>query len=207
MTLFRTGGTALLALAIAACSDDPVSRTPSLDSRADAANAASLPSSERDRDGGRRILIVDDCDSRDPGWAPTGGCLIRDGRVTLAEFNALLRSPLSLATVGHPAWRNEPSYLDIDMGKDVKVTNIGGRLHTFTEVAQFGGGRVPPLNVGMIPAPECLLAGTTTDVPPGTTITIADLVAGIHRYQCCIHPWMRELIAVSPKDHGGEHQH
>ena len=31
----------------------------------------------------------------------------------------------------------------------IKVTNRGGRGHTFTEVAEFGGGRVPPLNVGL----------------------------------------------------------
>ena len=126
--------------------------------------------------------------------------------MTNAEFNALLRSPLSLSTVGHPAWRNQPSYLDIESGKTVKVTNAGGRLHTLTEVAQFGGGRVPPLNVGLIPAPECLVTPSTTDVPPGATMRIDGLAAGIHRFQCCIHPWMRELIAVSAKEHGG-HDH
>ena len=117
----------------------------------------------------------------------------------------LLTSPRSLSTVGHPAWRNEPSYLDIESGKTVAVTNAGGRLHTLTEVAQFGGGRVPPLNVGLTPAPECLLP-STTDVAPGASMRISNLGVGIHRFQCCIHPWMRELIAVSPKD-GGEHVH
>jgi hypothetical protein len=193
------GCTALLALGIAACSDDPVGRAPALD-----AGAVDKPSLLRN-DGEqeiRQILILDDCDPNDPAWAPTGGCLLKNGRVTNAEFNALVRSPLSLSTVGHPAWRNEPSYIDIPSGKDVKVTNAGGRLHTLTAVANFGGGRVPPLNVGMTPAPECLLP--TRDLPPGATMRIENLGVGIHRFQCCIHPWMRELIAVSADEHRHE---
>jgi hypothetical protein len=204
MTLVRIGCTALLALAIIACSDDPFSRDLALASRAGGPDAASLSLSGSDRDAAHQVLIVDDCDSRDPGWAPTGGCVLKGGRVTLAEFNALVRSPLSLSTVGHPAWRNDPSYLDIESDKSVKVTNVGGRLHSFTEVANYGGGRVPPLNVGLTPAPECLLP-STTDVPPGESMRLENLGVGLHRFQCCIHPWMRELIAVGPK--GAEHVH
>ncbi len=206
MTTVRTGCIALLALAIAACSDDPVSRDPALASSAGATETAGLSrNGGNDRDGERQILMLDDCDSRDPGWAPTGGCLLRGGRVTLAEFNALVRSPLSLSTVGHPAWRNEPSYLAIREGKSVRVKNVGGRVHTLTEVANFGGGRVPPLSVGLTPAPECL--APTVNVPPGGSIRIANLSVGIHRFQCCIHPWMRELIAVSRKGEGADHVH
>lgn len=210
MTMIRTGCTALLALSIAACSDDPVSRQPALDSRAGATETASLSRGGGEREGGRQILILDDCDPRDPGWAPTGGCLLRRGRVTFAEFNALLTSPLSASTVGHPAWRNQPSYLDIESGKTVRVTNAGGRLHTLTKVANFGGGRVPPLNQGLTPAPECLIPPGAADpfaVAPGASMRLANLSVGIHRFQCCIHPWMRELIAVSAKNHGGERGH
>jgi hypothetical protein len=39
------------------------------------------------------------------------------------------------------------SYVKVEAGETVVVTNTGGRTHTFTEVAQFGGGRVPPLPV------------------------------------------------------------
>jgi plastocyanin len=75
----------------------------------------------------------------------------------------------------------------------VKVTNRGGRVHTFTEVAEFGGGRVPPLNQGLVPAPEC---ATATNVPPGTSQEVTGLGPGNHRFQCCIHPWMRALVKV-----------
>src|SRR5688572_432562 len=179
MITARTGCTVLVALAVAvaACSNDPVSRDPALASRPGVSETASLSLSGSDRDGTHQVLIVDDCDPRDPAWAPTGGCLLKSGRVTQAEFNALVRSPLSLSTVGHPAWRNDPSYLDVDADKSIKVTNVGGRLHTLTEVANFGGGRVPPLNVGLVPAPECLVP-STTEVRPGESMRIENLGVG-----------------------------
>jgi plastocyanin len=151
--------------------------------------------------GHRFIAIRDDCDPNDPGWAPTGGCLLKRGDVTLAEFNAELNSALAASVVGHQAWRNDPSYLKIESGKNVRVANEGGRVHTFTEVAQFGGGRVPPLSRGLVPAPEC--AGAM-NIPPGERIEIDGLAPGNHRFQCCIHPWMRALIKVEAEDdHSG----
>ncbi len=117
-----------------------------------------------DNRGNRKILLVDDCDPSDPNWAPVG-CLQEDGDVTAAEFNAFLRSPLvrqpmapfgvepGLFLVGHPSWRNDPSHVVIEEGKRISVRNVGGRPHTFTEVAQFGGGLIPPLNVGFPPPP------------------------------------------------------
>jgi len=45
-----------------------------------------------------KIKILDTCDPTDPTWASVGGCLREEGDVTLDEFNALLVSPLSLAT-------------------------------------------------------------------------------------------------------------
>ncbi len=143
------------------------------------------------------VAVLDDCDPTDPTWAPTGGCALEKGDVNFNEFFALVPSPLSLATVGHPAWRNQPSYLKVEPNETVKVTNKGGRGHTFTEVAAFGGGRVPPLNLGLKPAPECAAA---TDLSPGASMEVAGLSVGNHRFQCCIHPWMRALIKVKPND-------
>jgi hypothetical protein len=64
--------------------------------------------------------------------------------VGFAEFQAMQFSPLALSTVGHMAWRTDPTYLRIEPNETIKVTNEGGRGHTFTEVANFGGGMVPP---------------------------------------------------------------
>lgn len=145
----------------------------------------------------RHIAILDDCDPTDPNWNATGGCVLRGGIVSEAEFGAQLASPLSQSVIGHPAWRNEPSYLRVDAGRTVRVTNLGGRNHSFTEVAQFGGGFVPPLNIGLTPAPECVPPPNTPNfVVPGGRIDLTNLSVGDHRYMCCIHPWMRALITV-----------
>lgn len=152
--------------------------------------------SDGDDDNGK-IAMRDNCDPADPEWAPTGGCLLRKGDVRVAEFRAFLRSPLTIpangSLIGHPSWRNEPSYVSVEEGKRVRVTNEGGRVHTFTEVAAFGGGRVPPLNIALSPAPEC---PASVNVVPGERIQLNLLALGIHRFQCCIHPWMRAVVTV-----------
>jgi plastocyanin len=150
---------------------------------------------------GRKVKILDDCDPTDPDWAPTGGCVLREGDVNEAEFRLFLFSPLTVPSpesfvIGHPAWRNEPSFLKIKPNEKVKVENEGGRGHTFTEVAAFGGGIVPVLNQGLTPAPECAAA---TPLPPGARTEVTGLSEGDHLFQCCIHPWMRALIKVQPE--------
>ncbi len=157
--------------------------------------------------GNRTIQLVDDCDPDDPGWLPIG-CLQKDGDVTAEEFNAFLRSPLydnippsgvepGLFLVGHPSWRNDPSHVVIKAGKRIQVRNVGGRPHTFTAVAQFGGGVVPPLNVGTEPAPEC---AASVRLEPGDSATLAAGGEGIQRFQCCFHPWMRATVRVIADD-------
>jgi plastocyanin len=190
---------AVSALLVSACADEAVS-------------TASLQSATVDesfglkRDGGddnnRKISMRDNCDPTDPAWTPTGGCALRKGTVSAAEFNAFLRSPLTIPVsavlIGHPSWRNEPSYLVIDEGKRLRVSNDGGRVHTFTEVAAFGGGRVPPLNIALSPAPEC---PASVNVAPGERVELNVLALGIHRFECCIHPWMRAVVLVQAKEH------
>jgi plastocyanin len=147
------------------------------------------------------VAVMDDCLPSDPAWEETGGCTLKphQGDVSFAEFQALLLSPLSPTVVGHPSWRNEPSYLAARVGKRVRVTNKGGRGHTFTEVLNFGGGFVPPLNGAPTPlavAPECNpVSPTLRALNPGTTVEL-DLTPGLHRFQCCIHPWMRAAVRV-----------
>jgi hypothetical protein len=154
--------------------------------------------SASDRSSDPNVAMLDDCDPADPAWAGTGGCGLKpkDGDVTMGEFGALLFSPLGPGGVliGHPSWRNEPSHLVVDSRKTVRVRNRGGRGHTFTKVANFGGGFVPPLNGALAPAPECL--APTQLVPPGGDSEVTGIAAGLHRFQCCIHPWMRATIRV-----------
>ena len=114
----------------------------------------------------------------DPDWgphrrvhapSPTRG-------MSFAEFGQLLVSPLTVppngALVGHPAWRNEPSHLTTAAGKTIRVTNRGGRGHTFTEVANFGGGFIGGLNIGLTAAEECVPASDTIPLAPGATIEL-----------------------------------
>ena len=204
MARLQTGCTALLALAFAAaCAKDSPSGSEGIVAP-DASIQASSNGNNSDRDsdgsGGRRfIAILDDCDPRDvDGWRPTGGCALKRGNVTFAEFARELDSPLAAAVIGHQAWRNEPSYLVVERGKTIRVRNDGGRVHTFTRVAAFGGGRVPPpagaaLNEGLVTAPEC---PGSVDILPGGSARLSNLPSGDHRFQCCIHPWMRALITV-----------
>jgi plastocyanin len=153
----------------------------------------------------REVVLRDDCDPTDPGWAPTGGCNRSEGDVTLAEFGAARLSPLAPSVIGHPAWFFDPSYLEVKPGKQIKILNEGGRTHTFTEVVNFGGGRVPGLNTSqpgvpsLTPASECVAPGVV-DIPGGGSSAIEGLSAGDHKFQCCIHPWMRTQIAVSDKE-------
>jgi plastocyanin len=105
---------------------------------------------------------------------------------------------LADAVIGHQAWRNDPSYLVVEAGKAIRVRNEGGRVHTFTKVAAFGGGKVPnpALNEGLRTAPEC---PSSIDILPGGGMRTSGLAPGDHRFQCCIHPWMRALITVQPR--------
>src|SRR5262245_47421856 len=123
-----------------------------------AAFAAVSPAGSADG-AGPQIAIEDDCDPNDPGWntVPGNGCRQKKGDVSLAEFAGENDSPLSLAVIGHQAWRNDPSYLNVRTGTTVRVKNDGGRIHTFTEVAAFGGGKSPnpALNEGLTTAPAC----------------------------------------------------
>jgi plastocyanin len=147
------------------------------------------------------IVIMDNCQPGDSGWNPTGGCAINPNRgdVPFAEFGQLLTSPLISSLVGHPSWRNEPSHLATGGGRRVRAINRGGRAHTLTEVEDFGGGSVAAFNISMTRAPEC--PPTPADVrdalAPGQSMTLTDLDPGLHKFQCCFHPWMRATVRVN----------
>jgi plastocyanin len=98
-------------------------------------------------------------------------------------------------------WDFEPDTLTVDEGTPVIAVNQGGEPHTFTEVAQFGGGFIPPLNGGEAAAPECSagfsdVAVAKTRILQGSQIQVTGLSKGVHHFQCCIHPWMRMTVVV-----------
>ncbi len=118
---------------------------------------------------------------------------VGDGDTTFDDFFAEF---LAEGSVGH--WRFHPDDLTIRAGQSVKAVNQGGEAHSFTEVARFGPGCVPPLNQpGEVPPPICdTVAFPGSIVLPGSSISTAGLSRGTHDFQCLIHPWMRTVVTV-----------
>jgi hypothetical protein len=152
--------------------------------------------------GDKKIRMYDDCEPTTFNAVLGDGACIGNGHTTFAEFIGELEE-----TQDAHKWRNQPSQMQLNPGRPTLIENRGGEVHTFTPVAAFGGGFIPDLNGisgNPVPAPECLNLGALTFIPPGATedgpTAGSDLSAGTHRFQCCIHPWMRTVIEVT--DHG-----
>ena len=153
-------------------------------------------------DGDRKILVRDDCDRDDQLWNQVGGCT-KKGNVSFAEFNEEADSPLADAVVGHQAWRNDPSYLVVKEGADVRIKNVGGlaaHVHEGGRIRRWRGAAAER-RAGSS-RPEC--AGLV-ELPLGAKAKLSDLPVGNHRFICCFHPWMRALIKVEEKKHGRKH--
>jgi hypothetical protein len=180
-------GTTLVALASVACADEDVGRTPTAPIAA-SANAALT----------RTIEILDICDSASFNAALGPGTCVRSGQrnLTFQQFIAQLDN---IHTV--PTWRNAPGIVHVAVGTQLVATNFGGEVHTFTEVAAFGGGIVPQLNRlsnNPVPAPECLTLAPGDFLPPRAQYSDDVDAPGTEHYQCCIHPWMRTTVHAHP---------
>ena len=100
----------------------------------------------------RQVQVLDDCDPATFNAAIGPGTCVKDGGTTFSEFIAQL-----LAQGRAPAWRFAPAQLKLDAGGTLQARNRGGEDHTFTEVANFGGGCIAALNdlLGLTTVPEC----------------------------------------------------
>lgn len=156
-------------------------------------------------DGGRvkTLALKDDCDPATfnaPAPAGVGpGTCVGGGDTTFAEFIGELQQDRVAED-----WEIDPDDLDVQTGQCLRARNEGGEAHTFTEVGTFGGGFVPPLNAlsgNPTPAAECLAASVGATIVPagGLSAPTAPLSNGTHRFQCCIHPWMRTVVTVETK--------
>jgi len=150
--------------------------------------------------GDKKIRMYDDCDPTTfNAVIGEGGC-VGNGHTTFDQFIGELAE-----TQDAHAWRNQPSAMHINTGRPTFIENRGGEVHTFTPVANFGGGFVAELNGisgNPVPAPECLNFGSIVFIPPGgtedgPTAGTSELPVGITRFQCCIHPWMRTIVEVA----------
>jgi hypothetical protein len=152
------------------------------------------------------IRVRDKCDPVTFDAAVAPGACVGNGNVTFAEFIAELTED---KTVG--AWSFNPDKTDASVGQPVLLESRGGEVHTFTKVANFGGGIVPTLNTlsgNPVVTPECakmLVSGLTDVVPPGAMKQGPVLITpGEQKFQCCIHPWMHTVLNVQNGngDHG-----
>ena len=149
--------------------------------------------------GDKKIRMYDDCEPTTFNDVLGEGACIGNGHTTFGEFIEELEETQDAHT-----WRNQPSAMKVNIGRPTVVENLGGEVHTFTQVAVFGGGLVPDLNAlsgNPVPAPECFDFGSIIFVPAGgtqvgPTAGSPQLPVGTHRFQCCIHPWMRTTIEV-----------
>ena len=148
--------------------------------------------------GDKLIRLLDDCEPVSFNAVLGDGSCIGNGHTTFDEFIAELA-----ATQDAHKWANQPSDMQLNVGRGTVIENRGGEVHTFTPVAEFGGGFIPDLNGisgNPVPAPECLNFGAIVFIPAGATeegpTAGSDLSVGSHKFQCCIHPWMRTVIEV-----------
>ena len=137
------------------------------------------------------VNMLDACDGDSFNAIFGAGTCNRAGGVTFDQFIAELTH---LGSIG--PWRFAGLTANVQVGQDFVATNKGGEVHTFTEVAEFGGGLVPLLNqLSHVPdvAPECTPAALDPDdfVPPGGIYRERVSRSGDLKFQCCIHPWMR----------------
>jgi plastocyanin len=150
--------------------------------------------------GHTQIHTEDDCDP------VTFGALCRagfNGHTTIAAFGAELAATQRVA-----AWEYGGGEIRVNLGDSFRVDNVGGETHTFSVVANFGGGRVPPLNTASgnpVPAPECIAGpnAANVDIASAGGLTVTTGASGVikakgtYKVQCCIHPWMRTTVVVN----------
>jgi plastocyanin len=158
------------------------------------AAALSLPmAASADAPKTRTLELRDNCEATtfNATFGP-GFCTKTDGEVTADKFIA------ALAQGGSGAWWIRQRDLTVDDGDSVQATDVGGIVHTFTEVSAFGKGCVPQFNAAVTETVDNCDFGrlVATIVPQGATSAPQTLSTGVHRFQCLFHPWMRTTVTV-----------
>src|SRR5215208_7821601 len=115
--------------------------------------------------GDKKIRLLDDCEPTTFNAVLGDGACVGNGHTTFAEFIEELEE-----TQDAHKWRNQPSQMHLNVDRSTLIENRGGETHTFTPVADFGGGFVTELNGisgNPVPAPECLSLGAIVFIPAG----------------------------------------
>ena len=156
-------------------------------------------------DGGHRGNVITVADRCDPAtfnaMFGAGTCMATPGtHVTVGVFLATLTANPArvLAKRDAVGWENEPYRTRITQGQDLVITNTGGETHTFTRVAKYGGGCLPPLNAifGLAMYPGSATDFGPSTILPGATLHVSNLAVGKYKFECLVHPWMRTDVRV-----------
>jgi len=152
------------------------------------------------------VILIDACapetfNAPPPAGVGPGTC-VRNGGVTFQNF---IEQLTRFGSIG--AWHMAPPNSNLLVGQHFLAVNHGGEVHTFTEVEEFGGGRVDALNQILhltTVAPECLALDPAVHpedfIAPGATFeSDTEDEEGDEKYQCCIHPWMRLTAHIREK--------
>jgi plastocyanin len=149
-----------------------------------------------------QIVALDECDPTSFNKA-IGPDFCKNVALAPLGFATTFQDLLTKAANGtpDPGWDFEPDILKVKEGTTLIVTNQGGEPHTFTEVKKFGGGFVDGLNDGQETVSECSggfknVEVAKTRIIQGSDLRVTGLSKGEHRFECCIHPWMRMKVAV-----------
>jgi hypothetical protein len=157
------------------------------------------------------VDIWDYCDPASFNLNIGDGACLRSTLNGAITFDGFVNEVFAEGSVG--AWRFAPGQLSVKQGAVLQLRNMGGEVHTFTQVKRFGGGFIDFLNAASgnpTPAPECAQVVNGQLVPqppsddnqfvnPGTVVSHQlgkdDVVVN---YQCCVHPWMR--LTITPRN-------
>lgn len=143
------------------------------------------------------VTLFDACDPETFNAALGPGTCTRSGGVRFATFLEQLGKHHFVG-----AWHFAPNEVTMRVGDALVAINRGGETHTFTEVEEYGGGIVPQLNqlAGLTQvAPECSQLKPKDFIAPGASSSDDEEEAGVEKYQCCIHPWMRAEVRIAKK--------
>ena len=199
MSLRTCSFVALIAAAgvIVGCENRPQPVSPSTIDNAPAAQSAGPAQLAVKGPSQHVVTLFDACDPETFNAALGDGACTRSGGVRFDTFLEQLGRHHSIG-----AWHFAPAQVTMKVGELLVATNRGGETHTFTEVDEFGGGFVDQLNqlTGLTEvAPECAALAGRGMIAPGASSSEQEEDAGVEKYQCCIHPWMRAEVRIAEK--------
>lgn len=147
--------------------------------------------------GQGQILMLDTCD---PATFPPGACNPVHARSGMS-FETFLQLLTQHQRVD--SWRFSPEMIHVTRPVTFRVPNLGGVVHTITEVEEFGGGfrqNLNELSGNPDPAPECVHPDNPNQpnpavklIAPGDHDEVTIAPGEAKKYQCCLHPWMRAV--------------